>query len=653
MNVQEAQKGLYPVRLDRMMEALRFAEYELTSGLGELVDNSIEAGAQNIWVVTRTVKSNVGRKPDILEEIAVIDDGSGMNADILHKCLVLGEGHRPPRVGGPARIGRFGVGLSLGGISLAQRIEVYSRDEAKKDFLFTFLDLTDIRAGKQKEIPRPIVQDPPLTYAALLENKSGTIVLLQKCDRLQHDATSEKLVNASQHIAGLAHYLGRTYRKFIAGGVKIWFNRELVHLHDPLYMLGPTKFDAKNSQKPDLKASSVGTTEVIELDIPGSNGEKAKVTIKMSLLPREWRPKQGAGGSSFAKERHIDENEGISILRADREVLYGPVPYIIGAKGQARFEDIDRFWGCEIAFPPDLDSYFQVRYIKRGAEPLPALRDMIRERIWITVRQLRQQIRREMEQPDEDLSVQEKTFRYAEDIMAEADKTSPKGKRSDTTSAEQAERDFTKLVDQEIHVRPSNAPIVGPSSPAPVLPATQNLPLFPTEETVAVFPDTVPISTNPTLPLVKESGSATVAPEQNIPSSAELEAERKEERKKEILSKPYSIVPVKYPGNVFFETEHKMGRVVIILNMEHPFYKEVFEPLCGSIEKLSEDSDVNIGADTPQKRKVRDAFMLLLLAYGKGETFFELGEQIDILNRHREQWGIALATSIRKLSERG
>jgi hypothetical protein len=653
MTTQETQEGLYPVRLDRMMEALRFAEYELTSGLGEAVDNSIEAGAQNIWVFTKTSRSNVGKKTEVINEIAVVDDGHGMDAEVLHKCLVLGEGHRPARVGGPARIGRFGVGLSLGGISLAQRIEVYSRDQASNDFLFTYLDLTEIREHKQTYINLPIVQDPPLNYAALLDKTSGTIVLLQKCDRLQHNTTGDKLVNASQHIAGLAHYLGRTYRKFIDGGVNIWFNGEKVYLHDPLYILGPTKFDAKNPQKPDLKASPVGTSEIIELDVPDTNGQKAKVTIRMSLLPKEWRSKPGMGGSAFAKERSIDENEGISILRADREVLYGSVPYIIGERGQARSEDIDRFWGCEIVFPPELDNYFQVRYIKRGAEPLPMLRDMIRDRISRTVKELRKQIRREMNQSDEALNVQEATFRSAEDMMAEADRTSPKGKRNDTPSAAQAEREAEKFAEQEVYIRPSTAPTIEPSSTAPTLPTAQTLPLFSADENDTVSPDSGPLATTPVLPPAKEDESTNIPPEIVAPSLAELEAARKKERKKEILEKPYSIVPIEYPGNMFFETHHQMGRVVITLNTKHPFYKEVFEPLCGSIEKMSEDSDVNIGADTPQKRKARHAFMLLLLAYGKGETFFGSDEQIEILNSHREQWGISLAAVMRPLSERG
>lgn len=59
----------------------------------------------------------------------------------------------------------------------------------------------------------------------------------------------------------------------------------------------------------------------------------------------------GAGGNTEARKRKIDRNEGVSILRADREVFYGHVPYITGKKGEAKSDDKDRWWGCEISFP--------------------------------------------------------------------------------------------------------------------------------------------------------------------------------------------------------------------------------------------------------------------------------------------------------------
>ena len=375
-----------PVELicvDRMYESLRYNDYSAQNGLGEIVDNSIEAGATNIAVkftVKKILKPGKKRAADTIVEIAVMDDGYGMDFDTIYRCLALGESiHKSKN----RSIGRFGVGMTLGGISLARKIEVYSRIHSKDEFFYTFIDLDDIRKGNLICIPKPTLQAPPEEYIKSLGNSSGTIVILKKCDRVEGD------------FEGFTNYLGRTYRKFIERGLKIRLNDELVYLHDPLYIAGPTVFDVqklKNEGVTEPKATLLGE-ESIQLDIPDSPGKTANVTIRMSLLPKEWRTERGAGGGSEAKKRKIDQNEGISILRADREVLYAHVPYITGNKGEARSLDLDRWWGCEISFPPELDGYFQVRYIKRGAEPIASLRDQIREVISRTVKTARNIIR--------------------------------------------------------------------------------------------------------------------------------------------------------------------------------------------------------------------------------------------------------------------
>ena len=37
----------------------------------------------------------------------------------------------------------------------------------------------------------------------------------------------------------------------------------------------------------------------------------------------------------------------------------------------------DRFWGCEIDFEPALDHWFSVKNIKKGAKPLPGLKEKL------------------------------------------------------------------------------------------------------------------------------------------------------------------------------------------------------------------------------------------------------------------------------------
>ena len=87
------------------------------------------------------------------------------------------------------------------------------------------------------------------------------------------------------------------------------------------------------------------------------------------------------------KERRIDENEGVSILRAGREIFHGYLRDV-----QPPVKEIDRFIGVEIRFRPDLDECFQVRNVKKGAEPLDGLRDKLQAEVFSTVTTGRNQI---------------------------------------------------------------------------------------------------------------------------------------------------------------------------------------------------------------------------------------------------------------------
>ena len=93
-------------------------------------------------------------------------------------------------------------------------------------------------------------------------------------------------------------------------------------------------------------------------------------------------------------KRRVHTNEGFSILRNNREVFYGHIPYINlkDEKTGARTVDIDRYWGCEISFNADLDHWFSVKNIKVGAKPLPELRVKIENAIISSINTFRTEI---------------------------------------------------------------------------------------------------------------------------------------------------------------------------------------------------------------------------------------------------------------------
>lgn len=413
-----------------LFDSLRNGEFSFDSGLAEIIDNSIEANASNIDIHINTELKKISgnkRSTRVISTISVTDNGVGMPDDILRCCLRLGETVRSNSI---RHIGRFGVGLTLGGISFAKRIEVYSRTSADTPFHYTYIDLEEVEKGEQKNIPVPIQVTPPEQQAAVLNGSSGTIIVLSNCDRLQFDPINDRGIKADEQIIGLHTFLGRTYRKFLEAAVTINLHVDSecskVYLHDPLYMMAPTFFDEKDVK--ELKAEE-RYYKRLSLPIPkATNGETADITIRMSLLPLEWRKERGQGRSEHASKRKIPDNEGVSILRADREVLYAKIPFLIGPRGQATYEEIDRWWGCEISFPPELDDYFQVRYIKRGAEPNNSLKDKIRVAITAKVNELREEIKRDYALEEEKKRQENGFYNSAEQKMTRANAVLPQNK---------------------------------------------------------------------------------------------------------------------------------------------------------------------------------------------------------------------------------
>ncbi len=564
--------GTELIDTSHMYESLRFNDYSVENGLGEIVDNAVEAGASEIRVDLKRKTQKYGKKQiEEVEQIAVADNGCGMGKNILSNCLTLGCSMRD-RKNGKLGIGKFGVGMTLGGISLARKIEVYSRDDVSGSFFYTYIDLDEIKGGKKK-ISSPIEKNIPAEYEEFYDGSTGTLVLLTNCDRM--DGTGKR-TDANEFNGIISNYLGRTYRKFIAGGVKMFLDGRIVYLHDPLYMAGPTQFDTKESQDP--KAQPYSETS-FDWEIPGGNGEKATIRIKLSLLPLEWRTNIGDGGNIEARKRKIDQNEGVSILRANREVLYDKIPYLIGMKrGQFSYQDNDRWWGCEISFPPELDECFQVRYIKRGAEPIGALKDRLKIELTGAITSLRKRIKEDRATEKAKQKQAENNFSNAEDIMSELDDIFPMNQSKQNMTEEEENAKIEQILDES-----------------------------------------------------ESAGGENAA--------------SREARRESLMNKLYSIVTVSYPASVLFETEALLGdKMVIKLNINHPYYQKVIDPLCG--EALKADS----AEESVEKAKVRDAIMLLLLSYVKAKSVLKDTDTNRLLFGQLEnQWGSILSAVSSKI----
>ena len=360
------------------LESMRNSDFDVYSAYGEVIDNAIQANATEIRVLIAFKPALAKHQREPIEFVAFGDNGIGMEQEVLHRCLQLGYSTRYNDRSG---IGRFGVGATLAAINQCQRVELYSKAKGIKNWHYTYVDLEDISAKppRMSSIPEPKQRQIPEHLKYLVPDQTGTLVIWSKYDRQPEDATTIR--------DEFAIWAGRTYRKKIWGGVKLSINNENVYAIDPLHLkTEKTRFPH------DPKAfgyESMAFDWPIPLEDQQGRKKSSKITIRMSLLPQEFRPRVGAGGTKLAEEKYIDRNEGISILRNDREVFFGHIPYWPGEP----FKEIDRWWGCEILFHAELDREFTVKNIKRGAIPAKLLKKTLCEKIEPTRRSALEAVR--------------------------------------------------------------------------------------------------------------------------------------------------------------------------------------------------------------------------------------------------------------------
>jgi len=78
------------------IDTFRDSGYKNTaSAISELIDNSIEAGAKDIQILTYERQVAVKQRMVYqIQDVAIYDDGIGMPEDVLSICLQFGNGTR-------------------------------------------------------------------------------------------------------------------------------------------------------------------------------------------------------------------------------------------------------------------------------------------------------------------------------------------------------------------------------------------------------------------------------------------------------------------------------------------------------------------------------------------------------------------------------
>ncbi len=249
------------IQTTRALLALRDSGFSLSTALAEVVDNSIEAKAKQISIDMNEAAGPGGRA--YVDQIAIADDGDGMNHDELWDYLVIGHSSRWMS---KTTIGKYGVGAKLAALNFAKRIDVWSRQGPKQPWLHVMLDLNammELESAGGTVVPsinKPTKLDPPRELSHLAPDGAGTIVVWSDVDRLEAGrvrATFDEL------LVDVRRELSRIFREFIANGLRLAVNKRKLKPNDPLYLMSDTVADDLISE--DAKPK------------PGDKSQKSKV----------------------------------------------------------------------------------------------------------------------------------------------------------------------------------------------------------------------------------------------------------------------------------------------------------------------------------------------------------------------------------------
>ena len=333
----------------RLLVSLRDLGYDFVNAVGDLIDNSLSAGATRVDV---TIASE---GPDSWVRIA--DDGEGMSATAISEAMRLGSAGREYT---GDDLGKFGLGLKTASLSQARAITVASRSHpTRRQVDCRRLDLDEVTATDRWEIVHPAAADRPPQAVEPLQDGTGTVVLWTKLDRVlslndPFGGWSDRLL--SRLAERLDLHLGMVFGRFLTGQARrpgtltITINGSRVEAWDPFCL------DQSVEHLPE-KRLQVGNS---------------LVRYRPYVLPPQrdftdddaWR--QASGPNQWNRQ------QGLYIYRADRMIQSG---------GWSRLRAADehvKLARAALEFWPPLDEAFEINISKMRVRLPEELRDQLK-----------------------------------------------------------------------------------------------------------------------------------------------------------------------------------------------------------------------------------------------------------------------------------
>lgn len=326
-----------------MIETFRAIGYNLETAVADIIDNSISAGAENVYINRIWDGSNT--------VITIKDDGCGMSSDEIVEAMRPGS-QNPLETRSTNDLGRFGLGMKTASFSQCRKLTVISKKAGYHSAYWTW-DLDYVSFTHKWEL----IRWSPEAYVDAVDNQnSGTMIVWTDLDRIIPASTSANDIGAKQKFsdawARVKAHIAMTFHRFIEN-------------NDISIYWGENKIDPWNPFCPTEKKTQLFPTETLYF------GSK-KAEVKGYVLPHK---------NNFSSEENYRNAEGINgypaaqgfyIYRGKRLLLAGSWLNLF------RKEDHYKLVRISIDLPNTLDSEWQIDIKKSTAIPPLSCREQLR-----------------------------------------------------------------------------------------------------------------------------------------------------------------------------------------------------------------------------------------------------------------------------------
>jgi len=321
-----------------MIESLRSFGYNVQTATADLIDNSISAGAANVWLSFCWDGTN--------SHISIRDDGHGMTEAQLVSAMRPGS-QSPLDKREANDLGRFGLGLKTASFSQCRRLTVASRSKDHVTAIRRW-DLDHINQVDDWRLLHTPTEGSAQKLSDLEAMSHGTTVLWECMDRIVGEAKTDDQKAQDdflETVEVVENHLAMVFHRFLEkrDRLKIWLNHRLVEPWNPFL--------------PDAQA-----TQILPLEPLAFKG--ATVRVQPYVLPHHSKIDSDTYNKA-AGTNGWNAQQGFYVYRNERLLVAGDW---LGLGGYRKDEHC-KLARIQVDLPNSMDSDWNIDIKKSKARP--------------------------------------------------------------------------------------------------------------------------------------------------------------------------------------------------------------------------------------------------------------------------------------------